>query len=172
MVANESDASELMLKDKNSTHKKKKNMQTRKHSPGMELMPQSMTTAPGFIQAPRTISGRPTATTSMSAFLISKLRFFVFEWATVTVASAHLSSSDIGVPTILLRPITTAYEPAIGVPVRLISSMQPFGVQGKKPDMSPVATRPSLIVFRLRRQGKREEHVYVARKPFLKCTSG
>lgn len=37
------------------------------NSPGIALMPQSMTTAPGLIQAPFTISGRPIPTTKMSA---------------------------------------------------------------------------------------------------------
>ena len=44
--------------------------------------------------------------------------FFVFEWQMVTVALACLSNSNIGVPTILLRPITTAVAPSIVVPNR------------------------------------------------------
>jgi len=35
--------------------------------PGIELMPQSITTAPGLIQSPLTISARPIATTTISA---------------------------------------------------------------------------------------------------------
>lgn len=34
-------------------------------------------------------------------------KFLVFEWHTVTVASFHLSSSETGVPTILLRPLVS-----------------------------------------------------------------
>lgn len=61
----------------------------------------------------------------------------------------HFNNSDAGVPTILLLPKTTAWAPAKVIPERFISSMTPFGVQGKKPDKSPTATRPSLIVFKL-----------------------
>ena len=42
--------------------------------------------------------------------------FFVFEWQMVTVALACLSNSSIGVPTILLRPMTTAEAPSMVVP--------------------------------------------------------
>lgn len=33
----------------------------------------------------------------------------------------------------------------------LINSIHPFGVHGKNPDISPIATLPSLIVFNLER---------------------
>lgn len=77
-------------------------------------------------------------------------KFFVFEWHTETVAWFHFRSSDAGVPTILLLPRTTASDPAMVVPLLLISSITPLGVQGRKDDRSPTATLPSLIVLRLK----------------------
>ena len=38
--------------------------------PGIELIPQSITTAPGLTQSPLTISGRPIPTTRISAALV------------------------------------------------------------------------------------------------------
>lgn len=81
--------------------------------------------------------------------LTMSLKFFVLEWQTVTVACSHLSSSETGVPTMRLRPRTTTFFPAIGMPVRLMSSTQPAGVQGTKPLKSFTAMRPSFTVFRL-----------------------
>lgn len=43
-------------------------------------------------------------------------RSTVFEWQTVTVAWFHNNKFDIGAPTILLRPNTTAVLPLIGIP--------------------------------------------------------
>lgn len=76
---------------------------------------------------------------------------FVFEWQTVTVAWFHFRSSEAGVPTILLRPKTTASAPAILMPDLFANSITPFGVHGRNPDKSPIATRPSFIVFKLRK---------------------
>jgi len=45
--------------------------------PGTEDIPQSMTTAPGFIQSPFTISGWPMATTKMSALAVCKHKHFL-----------------------------------------------------------------------------------------------
>ena len=73
-------------------------------SSGIELIPQSITTAPGLIQLPGTKFAFPTPTTKMSAVCTTESRLVVFEWHTVTVQSLHFNSSDIGVPTILLRP--------------------------------------------------------------------
>lgn len=44
--------------------------------PGTEDIPQSMTTAPGFIQSPFTSSGWPMATTKMSALAVCKHKHF------------------------------------------------------------------------------------------------
>ena len=70
----------------------------------MEFMPQSITTAPGLIHSPGTKHGFPIATTKISAVFTIDVKFVVFEWHTVTVQCFHFSSSDIGVPTILLLP--------------------------------------------------------------------
>jgi hypothetical protein len=61
----------------------------------------------------------------------------------VTVALACKSSSAIGLPTVLLRPITTACLPRRSTPVLSISFMQPYGVQGRKPSR-PVISSPAL----------------------------
>src|SRR3954452_10652682 len=50
-------------------------------APATRLMPTSMTVAPGLIQSPRTISGRPTAATRISARRHSPARSWVREWA-------------------------------------------------------------------------------------------
>src|SRR6185369_5152322 len=54
--------------------------------PGTRLMPTSITVAPGLIQSPRTISGRPIAATSRSALRHTAGKSRVLEWAIVTVA--------------------------------------------------------------------------------------
>ncbi len=54
-------------------------------------------------------------------------------WQTVTVALACSSISAIGLPTMLLRPITTACLPRRSAPIASSSFMQPYGVQGLKP---------------------------------------
>ena len=71
---------------------------------GIELIPQSMTTAPGLIHSPGTKLDLPIATTTISAVLTIEPKSFVLEWQTVTVQCLHFNSSDIGVPTILLLP--------------------------------------------------------------------
>uniref|UniRef100_A0A6B0U3R5 Putative secreted protein n=1 Tax=Ixodes ricinus TaxID=34613 RepID=A0A6B0U3R5_IXORI len=74
----------------------------------------------------------------MSASRHLAARSLVLEWQVVTVAWLHSSRADIGEPTILLRPSTTARDPAMVTPERLMSSRQPLGVQGtKKPSSSP-----------------------------------
>ena len=77
------------------------------------LMPTSMTTAPGFIQSPVSISAQPQAAITMSASRQMAAPSGVREWTTVTVASRRCSSCAAGVPTMLLRPTTTARLPAI-----------------------------------------------------------
>jgi len=47
------------------------------------------------------------------------------------------SSIAAGVPTMLLRPITTALLPAISTPLRSRSSMHPLGVQGHEEGLPP-----------------------------------
>ena len=71
---------------------------------GMELIPQSITTAPGLIHSPGTKLDLPIATTTISAVLTIEPKSFVLEWQTVTVQCFHFNNSDIGVPTILLLP--------------------------------------------------------------------
>ncbi len=53
--------------------------------PSTRLMPTSITVAPGFSQSPLTISGRPTAATTMSARRTTSGRSRVRLWAMVTV---------------------------------------------------------------------------------------
>ena len=72
------------------------------------FMPTSITVAPGFTKSFVTSPGRPTAATRMSAWRQTSARSGVFEWQIVTVASRCSSSSAIGLPTMSLRPMTTA----------------------------------------------------------------
>ena len=78
-------------------------------------MPTSTTTAPSLTNSRVTKPGRPMAATRMSASRQIAGRSFVFEWQTVTVASRAVSSAAIGLPTMSLRPSTTARRPAIGI---------------------------------------------------------
>ena len=57
-------------------------------------------------------------------------RSAVREWQIVTVACRCSSSSAIGLPTMSLRPMTTACAPAIAISDRSSSSMTPDGVHG------------------------------------------
>jgi hypothetical protein len=57
----------------------------------------------------------------------------VREWQMVTVACACSSSNAIGLPTMSLRPTTTARLPANGIRYCRNSSMMPAGVQGRGP---------------------------------------
>src|SRR5437667_282169 len=81
----------------------------------------------------RRVPARPMAATRMSARRHTPGRSRVFEWQTVTVALPLISSIATGLPTISLRPTTTASWPAIGMPLRLRISMIPAGVHGTKP---------------------------------------
>ncbi len=66
------------------------------------------------------------------------------ECATVTVALREVSSSAMGLPTIRLRPTTTASAPSSSTPARSSSHMIPAGVHGTEPG-SPRIRRPRLI---------------------------
>ena len=110
---------------------------------GTRLMPTSTTIAPGLSIAPVSVPRRPTAATTTSASRVWAPKSAVALWQTVTVASARSSSSAIGLPTVLLRPITTACLPRKGTPVLSISFMQPCGVHGLKPGR-PASNSPAL----------------------------
>ena len=71
----------------------------------------------------------PTALTRISASRHTDARSRVREWQTVTVAFRSNSMSATGLPTVLLRPTTTARLPSISTPVESISSIIPLGVQ-------------------------------------------
>ncbi len=92
------------------------------------LIPTSITAAPGFTNAFVTNPGRPIAATRISASAASLGRSAVREWATVTVACRCSRSSAIGLPTMSLRPMTSARAPAIGMPERSRISITPDGV--------------------------------------------
>ena len=83
--------------------------------------------------SPVTKRGLPIAATRMSARRVWKARSLVFEWHTVTVAPALVSSAAIGLPTMFERPITTASAPCTCTPALSSIFMTPCGVQGMKP---------------------------------------
>ena len=89
------------------------------------FVPTSITAAPSLIQSPFTSSGLPIAATTMSAVEQSSCALGVLECRTVTVASLLVRSIATGMPTILLRPTTTAFLPEISTPDRSRSSMTP-----------------------------------------------
>ena len=90
-----------------------------------------------------TVFARPTAATTTSARRVCSARSGVRLWQIVTVASAWRRSSAIGLPTVLLRPMTTACLPRRSMPVLSISLMQPAGVHGRNPGR-PAMSRPAL----------------------------
>ena len=92
------------------------------------FMPTSTTVAPGLTNAGVTKPARPIATTRMSAVAATRGRSAVREWQIVTVALACRSISAIGLPTMSLRPITTACRPATGMSERRSISITPAGV--------------------------------------------
>jgi len=69
-----------------------------------------------LIQEPSTMPGRPTAATRRSASRQTLGRSRVRLWAMVTVACSSRSMSAMGLPTISLRPSTTARLPFISKP--------------------------------------------------------
>jgi hypothetical protein len=77
----------------------------------IRLMPTSITVAPGLIQSPVIISGRPTAATRISARRQTAGRSRVRLCAIVTVQLSPSSSCAIGLPTMFDRPTTTASSP-------------------------------------------------------------
>ena len=97
------------------------------------FMPTSTTAAPGLTMPAVTVDARPTAATTMSACRTWAARSRVALWQIVTVALAASSIIAIGLPTVLLRPMTTACAPAIGTFASCSMRMTPYGVQGRNP---------------------------------------
>ena len=71
---------------------------------------------------------RPMAHTRMSARRHTPGRSRVFEWQMVTVALLLVSSIAVGLPTMSLRPTTTASAPGMVMSLRRRISMMPAGV--------------------------------------------
>ena len=88
---------------------------------------------------------------------------------TSTVASALSSMRAIGVPTTLLRPITTALLPLGSQPIVLRSSITPLGVHGSAFGLRPLLSRASAKVTRQgkTRHDKRMRRHLIARSPIL-----
>lgn len=67
-------------------------------------------------------------------------------WRCLRIKSFTCNNNDVGRPTILLLPITTALLPAILTPDLINNSMQAFGVQGINNGSLPLrASSPILI---------------------------
>ncbi len=94
------------------------------------------------MNSPVTRARRPIAATRMSAVAATRASSTVLEWQTVTVQCSRNNSTAIGLPTMLLRPSTTARRPTSGISLRLSNSMMPAGVQGTNPG-KPVNNRPA-----------------------------
>ena len=91
--------------------------------------------------------GLPMAATRISARRVCAARSAVRLWQMVTVAFSCKSSSAMGLPTMLLRPTTTASLPLMGIPARLSMCSAPFGVQATT-QSSPRDRRPALISWK------------------------
>ena len=102
-----------------------------------------MMVAPGFTISGVMNPGLPMAATRMSAWRVIAPRSRVFEWQIVTVAFSCSSSMATGLPTMSLRPTTTACCPLMGRLLRLRISMTPAGVQGARAGGRPAACRHS-----------------------------
>src|SRR5438094_756857 len=115
---------------------------------GIRLTPTSTTTAPGFTMSALTNSATPMAAIKMSARRQWAARSRVCEWQRVTVALACLAfwirMAAIGLPTMLPRPSTTTSAPSILTCERMSNSCTPAGVQGRKPEVSPSISLPTL----------------------------
>ena len=83
----------------------------------VRLMPTSTTAAPDLTMSGETIAGTPAATTRTSASSVCRARSSVREWQIVTVAFAWSSRCAIGLPTMSLRPTTTACAPSSRISV-------------------------------------------------------
>mmetsp|Transcript_26341 Transcript_26341/g.42225 ORF Transcript_26341/g.42225 Transcript_26341/m.42225 type:complete len:280 (-) Transcript_26341:354-1193(-) len=97
---------------------------------GTELVPTSMTAAPFLTQLLLIMCAEPAAAMMMSAFLQIPSGSAVRLCTTVTVQSFFMSMSAAGMPTMLLRPTTTAFFPASATPLRSSSTTHPLGVHG------------------------------------------
>ena len=97
------------------------------------FIPTSITVAPGFTNSRVIIPARPIAATRMSARRQTPADRACWEWQTVTVALPLISSMAAGLPTMSLRPTTTASCPAMGILLRFRISITPAGVQGTSP---------------------------------------
>ena len=72
-------------------------------------------------------------------------------WHWVTVASRLRSMAATGLPTMSLRPRTTALAPAMGTPVESRRRMTPAGVHGVKRGVEALEERwPMLYAWKLR----------------------
>ena len=78
------------------------------------LMPTSITMASGLTISAVIRSLRPAAATRISASRVISPKFWLREWAIVTVASAASNINASGLPTKILRPTTTAFLPRSG----------------------------------------------------------
>ena len=94
----------------------------------LELMPTSITTAPGFSQLPFTSSVLPTAATTISACLTIFSTPRLCECKIVTVALCCSRSSAVGKPTRSDRPSTTACFPLSCTCDRNKSSKIPYDI--------------------------------------------
>ena len=95
-------------------------------------MPTSMTTAPGFTISPVINAGTPAADTSTSAVRVSSARSRVWMFVEITVASARMSSTATGLPTMLLAPTQTQRVPGSVTPVDSIISITASAVHGTR----------------------------------------
>ena len=97
--------------------------------PSTRLTPASSTAAPGLTMSAVTRAGDPAAATTMSACRTCAARSRVPVWHTVTVAFSlrRVSIRASGRPTVMPRPMTTTFAPAIGTSKRRSSSMMPVG---------------------------------------------
>ncbi len=97
----------------------------RKLAFGVRFMPTSMTTAPGLTMSAVTRLRRADGSNHDVGLRVTAARSRVALWQMVTVALAASSIMAIGLPTMLLRPMTTACLPRSATPVDSSIFMQP-----------------------------------------------
>jgi len=111
---------------------------------GTALMPQSTMTADRLTISGRISPGEPAAATRISARRVSRARFRVARWQTMTVASRATRSDATGRPTTAERPTITARRPAIGTSYASRMAMTASAVAGTNAG-SPRASQPAFV---------------------------
>lgn len=116
--------------------------------PSCLLIPTSIMSAPSLISSSVMVSGRPTATTRMSAFFVRVWIFLLCEWRVVTLILALRARWISGLPTISERPMMTICLPARSLRCASTILMTACGVQAISESCFHEMSAPRFAVVR------------------------